>query len=144
MPPLGRPPTPGAPYGPAMRNSTVYTVGTALRRAHDSEVPVDVLVDGQWLHGDVSAVDGQGVVLICEDGGLAMIRIESVSVVLVRQAESFGVQREDTGQAHPMPAAAGDRAEPQVVRPRPSIEGTGLHRDELVRRIEDGPTSAAG
>ena len=124
-----------------MLKSTVYTIGTALRRAHDNDVPVDVLIDGQWLHGDVSAVDGQGAVLMCEDGGLAMIRVENISVVLIRKAEDFGIHPEESGEAHPMPAAAADRHdEPRVVRPRPSIEATGLHRDELVRRIDDGPS----
>lgn len=128
-----------------MLKSTVYTIGTALHRAHDNDVPVDVLVDGQWLHGDVSAIDGLGVVLMCEDGGLAMIRLENISVVLIRQAEAFGVHPTRPAEAHPMPAAAADRLdEPRVVRPRPSIERTGLQRDELVRRIEDGPATAAG
>jgi len=126
-----------------MLRSTVYTIGTALNRAHDNEVPVDVLVDGQWLHGDVSAIDGHGAVIMCEDGGLAMIRVEKISVVLIRQAEAFGVHREDgPAEAHPMRAAAADRRdEPQVVRPRPSIEATEQHRDELVRRITDGPST---
>lgn len=122
-----------------MLKSTVYTIGTALHRAQDNDVQVDVLVDGQWLHGDVSAVDGQGAVILCEDGGLAMIRIESISVVLIRQTEAFGVHPDESGAAHPMPAAASDRHdEPHVVRPRPSIEATGLHRDETVVRIVDG------
>lgn len=122
-----------------MLKSTVYTIGTALLRAHDNDVAVDVLIDGQWLHGDVSAVDGQGAVLMCEDGGLAMIRIERVSAVLIRQTEAFGVHPDESGEAHPMPAAAADRnEEPRVVRPRPSIEATGLHRDETVVRIDGG------
>lgn len=123
-----------------MLKSTVYTIGTALHRAQDNDIQVDVLVDGQWLHGDVSAVDGQGAVLLCEDGGLAMIRIENISVVLIRQAEAFGVHPDESGEAHPMPAAAADRLdEPRVVRPRPSIERTGLYRSETVVRIDDGP-----
>ena len=82
---------------------------------------------------------------MCEDGGLAMIRLENISVVLIRQTEAFGVHPDESGEAHPMPAAAADRLdEPHVVRPRPSIERTGFQRDELVRRIEDGPATAAG
>jgi hypothetical protein len=72
-----------------MLSSTVYTIGTALNRAHDIEVPVDVLVAGQWIHGNVNAVDGHGVALQCDDGGLAMIRVESIAVVLVRQSATF-------------------------------------------------------
>jgi len=89
-----------------MLHSTVYTIGTALNRAHDNEVPVDVLVAGQWIHGNVSAVDGHGVALQCSDGGLAMIRVENIAVVLVRQAEAFQGQREiQPGEAHSMPSA---------------------------------------
>jgi hypothetical protein len=128
-----------------MLSSTTYTIGTALTRAHDREVPVDVLVAGQWIHGNVSAVDGHGVVLQCDDGGIAMIRMENIAVVLVRQAEAFqGQQEAPAAEAQSiMPAAAPDRGDdpPRVVRPRPSIEGTGLHRVELVRRISDGPTT---
>jgi hypothetical protein len=128
-----------------MLRSTIYTIGTALTRAHDREVPVDVLVTGQWIHGNVSAVDGHGVVLQCDDGGIAMIRVENVSVVLVRQAEAFeGQQEAPRAEAHPMPAAAApDQGDdnPRVVRPRPSIENIGLRRTELVRRISDDPST---
>lgn len=127
-----------------MLRSTLYTIGTALTRAQDRDVPVDVLVAGQWIHGAVSAIDGHGVVLQCDDGGLAMIRVENIAVVLVRQAEAFqGHQEVQPDEAQPMPAAPQDRGDdhPHVVRPRPSIEGTGLHRVELVRRIVDGPST---
>jgi hypothetical protein len=128
-----------------MLRSTLYTIGTALTRAHDRDVPVDVLVAGQWIHGAVSAIDGHGVVLQCDDGGLAMIRVESIAVVLVRQAEAFegSQQQVRPGEAQPMPAAAADRGDdtPHVVRPRPSIEGTGTHRDMVDRRISDGPST---
>lgn len=127
-----------------MLQSTIYTIGTALTRAHDREVPVDVLVAGQWIHGNVSAVDGHGVVLQCDDGGIAMIRMDNIAVVLVRQAEAFqGQQAAPTAEAHPRPAAAPDRGDdsPHVVRPRPSIEDTGLRRIELVRRIPEGPST---
>ena len=121
-----------------MLSSTIYTIGTALTRAHDADVPVDVLVDGQWIHGAVSAVDGHGVVLQCDDGGLAMIRVESVDAVLVRQADRFrgedtrqetDHESRDAGEAHVMPAAPADRTDDlPMVRPRGSIE-TGLaHR----------------
>lgn len=119
-----------------MLSSTIYTIGTALTRAHDSEVPVDVLVDGQWIQGDVSAVDGHGVVLCCHDGGLAMIRVESIHAVLVRQAERFSGQQQATqpDTAHPMPAAEFDRASTSptpatpAVRPRSAIENSWSRR----------------
>ena len=46
-------------------DSVLYTIGTALNRAHDNDVPVQILVEGQWLSGRVAAVDGHGVVLHC-------------------------------------------------------------------------------
>ena len=46
-----------------MSDSTIYTIGTVLRRAQDNDLPVDVLAEGQWLAGRVLALDGHGVVL---------------------------------------------------------------------------------
>lgn len=64
-------------------SSMIYTIGTALNRAHDSGVSVDVLVQGVWVSGHVVAVDGFGVVLDGEDDH-SVIRIESVSAVTIR------------------------------------------------------------
>jgi hypothetical protein len=50
-----------------MSDSTIYTIGTALNRAHDNDVPVQVLVEGEWRTGHVGAVDGHGVVLHSDD-----------------------------------------------------------------------------
>lgn len=100
-------------------NSTLYTIGTALSRAQDAEVAVDLLVTGQWIHGHVSAVDGHGVVLHGEDDELSIIRMQSIDAVKVRQAAAFegrpqveaasgygaSARRMSTGEAHPMPAA---------------------------------------
>lgn len=66
-----------------MTGSIIYTVGTALNRAHDNGVPVQVLVEGQWLTGDVLAVDGHGLVLQSDALEHAVIRIDSVSAVRV-------------------------------------------------------------
>jgi hypothetical protein len=46
-----------------MSDSTVLTIGTALRRACSSGVEVHVLIQGGWLSGRVLAVDGHGVIL---------------------------------------------------------------------------------
>ena len=119
-----------------MLSSTIYTIGTALTRAQDSGVPVEVLVDGHWIQGDVSAVDGHGVVLHTSDGALAMLRVEKIDVVLVRQTEAFqGREQVEPAEAHPMPAPVADRypGDAHVVRPRASIEGAWDHRDSLVR-----------
>ena|SRR5829696_4728100 len=102
--------------------STLYTIGTALSRAQDAEVAVDLLVTGQWVQGRVSALDGHGVVLHGEDDELSIIRMQSIDAVRVRQAAVFegrpqveaGTSEEaghpmPGGQAHPMPAAPADR-----------------------------------
>ena len=101
--------------------STLYTIGTALSRAQDADVDVDLLVAGQWVRGRVSALDGHGVVLHGDDDELAIVRMGSVDAVRVRQAAAFegraqveaapadAAQPMPEGQAHPMPAAAADR-----------------------------------
>jgi hypothetical protein len=62
-------------------DSVLYTIGTALNRAHDNDVPVSILVEGQWLSGRVAAVDGHGVVLYADDSEHSVIRMGSVSAV---------------------------------------------------------------
>ena len=64
-------------------DSVLYTIGTALNRAHDNHVAVQILVEGQWLSGHVAAVDGHGVVLHSDDAEHAVIRMGSVSAVRV-------------------------------------------------------------
>ena len=69
-------------------DSVLYTIGTALNRAHDNNVDVQILVEGQWLTGRVAAVDGHGVVLhsTSNEAGVAehsVIRMGSVSAVRV-------------------------------------------------------------
>jgi len=64
-------------------DSTIYTIGTVLRRAQDNDLPVDVLAEGQWLAGRVLALDGHGVVLTNDELGYAVIRLSSVSAVRV-------------------------------------------------------------
>ena len=44
-------------------DSMIYTIGTALNRAQDNALGVQILVEGQWLGGQVLAVDGHGVVI---------------------------------------------------------------------------------
>lgn len=94
--------------------STLYTIGTALSRAQDADVPVDLLVTGQWIHGHVSALDGHGVVLHGERDELSIIRMESIDAVKVTQAATFEgrpeVEAAPDPTAHPMPAAPADRA----------------------------------
>jgi sRNA-binding regulator protein Hfq len=64
-------------------DSVLYTIGTALNRARDNDVPVQLLVEGQWLSGRVAAVDGHGVVLHSDDSEHAVVRMVSISAVRV-------------------------------------------------------------
>jgi len=66
-----------------MSDSTIYTIGTALGRARDQELPVQVLVEGQWLGGRVFAADGHGLVLTNDAREQSVIRMASISAVRV-------------------------------------------------------------
>jgi endonuclease YncB( thermonuclease family) len=99
-------------------NSTIYTIGTALNRAKEADVSVELLLAGEWLAGMVNAIDGHGVVLLGESGELSIIRMSSIDAVRVRHAAAFdGTPQVEAPQddlmawpdAQPMPAGAGDR-----------------------------------
>ena len=94
-----------------MRTSTIYTIGTALTRAQGTDVDVEVLVNGQWLRGHVTAVDGHGLVLHGDDDVLSVLRMDAISAVQVRQSAAFeALEEKDPHQdatVHPMPAAGG-------------------------------------
>jgi sRNA-binding regulator protein Hfq len=64
-------------------SSMLYTIGTALNRALDNGIRVQVLVEGQWLEGYVVAVDGFGVVLNSEGHEHSVVRMESISAVRI-------------------------------------------------------------
>lgn len=85
-------------------SSVLYTIGTALNRACDNHLPVEVLVGGCWMGGQVVAVDGHGVVLATDESEHAVLRIESVSAVRVL-APAPTVRAPLMAAAHPMPAA---------------------------------------
>src|SRR3954463_7181853 len=81
-----------------MQGSTIFTIGTALRRAESNSMPVEVLVQGHWLSGLVAGVDGHGIVLSThheQSGG----RRESITAVRIPEtvaqatsAETFDLQ----------------------------------------------------
>jgi sRNA-binding regulator protein Hfq len=66
-----------------MESSTLYTIGTALNRARDNGLTVEILIEGQWLVGRVTAVDGHGVLLVSEEHDHAIARISQVAAVRV-------------------------------------------------------------
>jgi len=67
-------------------DSTLYTIGTALNRALDNELPVELLVGGIWMAGTVAAVDGFGVVLSSRDSEHAVVRVEAIAAVRIAAA----------------------------------------------------------
>ena len=75
--------------------AVVYTIGTALRRAQDEDMGVEILVGGEWLVGKVSASDGQGVMLRGESGDLSIVRLAGVDAVRVSDAVAFEGRSQD-------------------------------------------------
>ncbi len=73
----------------------VYTIGTALRRAQDEDLAVEILVAGEWLAGRVSASDGQGVMLRGDSGELSIVRLAGVDAVRVQDAARFEGRSQD-------------------------------------------------
>lgn len=66
--------------------STIYTMGTALNRAHDHHLRVAILVDGQWMHGHVAGLDGHGVVLDHDGAEHSVVKIDRISAVRITAA----------------------------------------------------------
>ena len=87
-----------------MSDSTLYTIGTALGRAKDQGLTVQVLVEGQWLDGRVAATDGHGLVLAAEGFEQSVIRMQSISAVRVFSAVPT--------RAHAYATAAPNAAQP--------------------------------
>lgn len=97
--------------------SMVYTMGTALNRAHEEGYEVAVLVDGVWLNGVVSVSDGVGVVLEGE-GEHAIVRVDHVTAIRVMSPLPW---KQPAPEAPPGPSGAApsrDGARP-VPDPRP-------------------------
>ncbi|HEX6248727.1 MAG TPA: hypothetical protein VFZ64_12725 [Nocardioidaceae bacterium] len=89
------------------QSSTIYTIGTALNRAHDSGAAVQVLVEGTWVEGHVVAVDGFGVVLESGSDEHSVVRVESIAAVTIRSSAPHREQISERVYAMPTPRAAG-------------------------------------
>ncbi len=72
-----------------MSSSQIFTIGTALRRAEDNSVPVEVLVEGQWLRGEIAGLDGDGLVLVTPERTQCVVRNAHISVVRILANLSF-------------------------------------------------------
>jgi hypothetical protein len=66
-----------------MESSVIYSMGTALGRAKDQDLPVAVLVASDWLRGRVLVVDSYGLVLETDSFEHCVVRLEAVNAVRV-------------------------------------------------------------
>ena len=83
-------------------SSTLFTIGTALRRAEDNHLSVEVLVNGQWLRGTIAGMDGEGLVLSTH-AEHSVVRLSAISAVRIpesmtetKASEAFDEQRQLT------------------------------------------------
>ena len=81
-----------------MSGSMLYTMGLALTRAADLGYEVSILVEGQWMHGQVAAHDGIGLVLEQGDGTHSVVRTERIAAVTVHSASP--VRQHDAHEDH--------------------------------------------
>lgn len=63
----------------------LFTMGTLLRYAQDSAVPVRLLVAGNWLDGVVMEADGAGVLLNDDESHQVLVRLETIAAVRFSQ-----------------------------------------------------------
>ena len=68
-------------------SSTMFSVGTLLRRAEDTGVEVKVLVQHSWLTGRVLGCDGLGAILDDGAGNQSLVRLDQVAAVTFSRAE---------------------------------------------------------
>lgn len=99
-------------------SSMQYTIGTAIDRAHAFGHPVELLVEGSWVHGSVVVNDGVGVVLEKDDSEHCIVRLDRISAV--RVASGAPMRRITDGHAHAR-AQSFDGAMP-MPGPRPATE----------------------
>lgn len=85
-------------------SSTMFSVGTLLRRAEDMGTEVRVLVQGTWLAGRVLGCDGLGAVLDDGSGEQSLVRLDSVVAVQFSRSELEG---EDLVDASARPHSGG-------------------------------------
>jgi hypothetical protein len=92
-------------------SSTIFTIGTALRRAESNDLPVEVLVQGHWLRGTVVGVDEQGAILSTH-AEHAIVRLESISAVRIPETmeDAPAAETFDTHHQLAMSAAEEDGA----------------------------------
>jgi len=90
-----------------MQGSTIFTIGTALRRAESNNMPVEVLVQGYWLRGLVAGVDTHGIVLSTHSEH-SVVRLESITAVRIPETVSSAPVAETFDQQHAELTVHGD------------------------------------
>jgi hypothetical protein len=94
-----------------MHDSTVFTIGTALRRAESNQMPVEVLVQSHWLRGNVAGLDGHGLVLGTHSEHM-VVRLESITAVRIPEHVQDAPVAETFDEQHQLTVAAvGERGE---------------------------------
>jgi hypothetical protein len=92
-----------------MHDSTLFTIGTALRRAESNCLPVEVLVHGQWLSGNVAGLDGHGVILTTHLEH-SVVRLEDISVVRIPERAEGSTVADTFDDRHELTTTGGDSA----------------------------------
>ncbi len=77
--------------GEHMESSVIYSMGTALSRAKEQDLPVAVLVSTDWLRGRVLVVDSYGLVLETDSFEHCVVRLEAVNAVRVDSIVHDGI-----------------------------------------------------
>ena len=103
-------------------SSTMFSVGTLLRRAEDTGDEVSVLVQGSWLRGRVLGCDGLGAVLDEGDGSQFLVRLDSVVAVRFSRARMEGEDEPADARAHTGHGRGPIAAGPVSVPSQPSGE----------------------
>lgn len=102
-------------------SSTMFSVGTLLRRAEDTGVEVKVLVQNSWLAGRVLGCDGMGAILDDGAGNQSLVRLDQVAAVTFSRAE----MEDDAGDGSPRAhgTGSGPIAAGPVTVPAPATSG---------------------
>ena len=86
--------------GAIVETSVIYSMGTALSRAKDQDMPVAVLVGNDWVRGRVLAIDSHGLLLETDSYEHCVVRLEAISAVRIDP-----VRHEEVGVVTPLRAA---------------------------------------
>ncbi|MEO6510078.1 MAG: hypothetical protein ABIO16_03735 [Nocardioides sp.] len=111
-------------------SSTMFSVGTLLRRAEDTGTVVKVLVQNSWLTGRVLGCDGLGAVLDDGQGNQSLVRLDQIAAVTFPRAEmeddlvdagvrSHGMGSDGPIEAGPVSVPAQGRGERHFLTAKP-------------------------